>query len=46
MYQIPFSEKELNIVGSYTLPGVYGLPTVERPRYDYPITPKENMTLR
>ena len=45
MYQIPFSEKELNIVGSYTLPGVYGMPAVTRPRYDYPITPKENMVL-
>lgn len=45
MPKIPFSEKELNIVGSYTLPGIYGAPTVERPRFDYPITPKENMEL-
>ncbi len=45
MPKIPFSEKELNVVGSYTLPGVYGMPAVTRPRYDYPITPKENMEL-
>ena len=45
MNRIPFSESELKIVGSYLLPGVYGAPAVERPRYDYPITPKENMTM-
>lgn len=45
MPKIPFSEDELKIVGSYTIPGVYGMPTTPRPRYDYPITPKENMMM-
>ena len=38
-----FDEKELNRVGSYKIPGIYGMPSVEIPKLDTPITPRENM---
>ena len=38
-----FEEKELNRVGSYKIPGIYGMPSVEIPKLDTPITPRENM---
>ncbi len=38
-----FDEKELKIIGEYRMPGIYGAPEIIVPRYDYPITPKENM---
>lgn len=43
MKVIPFSEEEMKIVSYYDFPGVYGVPAVKRPRFNYPITPKENM---
>lgn len=39
----PFNESELKVVGHYSMPGIYGAPDCDVPRYDYPITPKENM---
>ena len=38
-----FNEKELEIVGQYDMPGIYGAPRAVFPKYNYPITPKENM---
>ena len=38
-----FDEKELEITGQYSMPGIYGAPDTIVPRYNYPITPKENM---
>ena len=38
-----FDPKELNRVGSYCIPGIYGVPAKEVPKLDTPITPKENM---
>lgn len=38
-----FDPKELNRVGSYCIPGIYGVPAREVPKLDTPITPKENM---
>lgn len=38
-----FEEKELNRMGSYKIPGIYGMPSVEIPKLDTPITPRENM---
>ena len=38
-----FDPKELNRVGSYLIPGIYGVPAKEMPKLDTPITPKENM---
>ena len=36
-------EKELEIVGEYSMPGIYGAPDTIVPKHNYPITPKENM---
>lgn len=38
-----FNNKELEIVGEYSMPGIYGAPDSVVPKYNYPITPKENM---
>ena len=38
-----FNEEELKITGEYSMPGIYGAPDSIVPRYNYPITPKENM---
>lgn len=38
-----FNEKELEIIGEYSMPGIYGAPDCIVPKYNYPITPKENM---
>ena len=38
-----FDNKELEIIGEYSMPGIYGAPDCIVPRYNYPITPKENM---
>ena len=38
-----FHEHELDIVGQYSLPGIYGAPDSIVPKHNYPITPKENM---
>lgn len=38
-----FDEKELQPVGEYELPGIYGVKTAKAPKYERPITPKENM---
>jgi len=38
-----FNEKELEIIGQYDMPGIYGAPRSIVPKYNYPITPKENM---
>ena len=38
-----FNEKELEIVGQYSMPGIYGAPDSIVPKHNYPITPKENM---
>ena len=36
-------KKELTSVGEYSMPGIYGAPDCIVPKYQYPITPKENM---
>lgn len=36
-----FDNKELEIIGEYSMPGIYGAPDCIVPRYNYPITPKE-----
>ena len=38
-----FNEDELKIIGEYNMPGIYGAPDSIVPKYNYPITPKENM---
>lgn len=38
-----FNNDELKIVGEYSMPGIYGAPDAIVPKYNYPITPKENM---
>lgn len=38
-----FSEKELERIGSYQIPGSYGSASVEQPKLNTPITPRENM---
>lgn len=38
-----FNEKELEIIGEYNMPGIYGVKNSIVPKYNYPITPKENM---
>ena len=38
-----FSSDELKIIGEYSMPGIYGAPDLIVPKYNYPITPKENM---
>ncbi len=39
-----FDENELKIVGEYTNPGIYGMPDTVVPKYNYPISPKENFS--
>lgn len=34
---------ELKVLGEYRMPGIYGVPEIVAPKYNYPITPKENM---
>ena len=41
-----FDEKELEIIGEYNMPGIYGAPDSIVPKYNRPITPKENMLWR
>lgn len=36
-------KEELKILGEYSMPGIYGAPDCIVPKYNYPITPKENM---
>ena len=36
-------EKELEIIGDYSMPGIYGALDTIVPKHNYPITPKENM---
>lgn len=38
-----FNEKELEVIGQYSMPGIYGAPDSIVPKHNYPITPKENM---
>lgn len=38
-----FNEEELKVVGEYTNLSIYGAPEMKVPKYNYPITPKENM---
>ena len=38
-----FNEKELEIIGEYNMPGIYGAGDSVVPKHNYPITPKENM---
>ena len=38
-----FNEKELEIIGQYNMPGIYGAPDCIVPKQNRPITPKENM---
>lgn len=40
---VDFNEKELEVIGEYSMPGIYGAPEVIVPRQNRPITPKENM---
>lgn len=40
-----FHESELKQKGIYYVPGIYGMPPAEVPRYQTPVTPKENMKL-
>lgn len=40
-----FHERELTQKGTYYVPGIYGMPPAEVPRYQTPVTPKENMKL-
>lgn len=40
---VKFNASELNVVGQYGMPGIYGAPYSVVPKYNYPITPKENM---
>ncbi|MBQ6468945.1 MAG: hypothetical protein IJJ50_02695 [Lachnospiraceae bacterium] len=35
--------EELKVLGQYSMPGIYGAPDTIVPKYNYPITPKENM---
>ena len=35
--------EELKVLGEYSMPGIYGAPDCIVPKYNYPITPKENM---
>ncbi|MBQ8307083.1 MAG: hypothetical protein IJX90_12805 [Blautia sp.] len=36
-------KEELKVVGQYSMPGIYGAPDNIQNKYNYPITPKENM---
>ena len=36
-----FDEKELEIIGEYNMPGIYGAPDSIVPKYNRPITPKK-----
>ncbi len=36
-------EKELEVIGEYSMPGIYGAPDAVAPKRNFPITPKENM---
>ncbi|MGI6089337.1 MAG: hypothetical protein ACOYBF_05000, partial [Bilifractor porci] len=36
-------DQELKQVGEYTVMSIYGSPEGKAPKYNYPITPKENM---
>lgn len=38
-----FNEGELKVIGQYKLPGIYGGSAKTIPKYNRPITPKENM---
>ena len=38
-----FNEKELEVIGEYSMPGIYGAPDCIVPKQNRPITPKENM---
>lgn len=38
-----FNPSELDIIGEYSMPGIYGAPDSVEPKRNYPITPKENM---
>lgn len=40
---VGYDKKELEIVGEYRMPGIYGAAESVTPRYNYPITPRENM---
>jgi hypothetical protein len=40
---IKFNEKELEVIGEYNMPGIYGAPDCVVPKQNRPITPKENM---
>ena len=40
---VGYDKKELEIVGEYRMPGIYGSAESVTPRYNYPITPRENM---
>ncbi len=43
MADFKFNEDELKVIDHYSMPGIYGAPDSNVPRYNYPITPKENM---
>ncbi|MCH1981050.1 hypothetical protein MCG98_00485 [Ruminococcus sp. OA3] len=38
-----FNEKELEVIGEYSMPGIYGAPDCIVPKQNRPVTPKENM---
>ena len=38
-----FNETELEVIGQYSVPGIYGMGDMVVPKHNYPITPKENM---
>ena len=38
-----FSEKEMERIGTYKIPGSYGPASLEQPKLNTPITPRENM---
>lgn len=38
-----FQEKELEVIGEYRLPGIYGGPNKVIPKFNRPITPRENL---
>ncbi|MGI6010201.1 MAG: uroporphyrinogen decarboxylase family protein [Ruminococcus sp.] len=38
-----FNEKELEVIGQYSMPGIYGAPDCIVPKQNRPITPRENM---
>lgn len=40
---VKFNEKELEVIGEYSMPGIYGAPDCIVPKQNRPITPKENM---